>query len=232
MTKPPRSGASGRANGRLKITRALHARRPIVDDPDFEHGLAAHLRKSQTPAELLAVLDRFVDGSTAFDGMMRRVLWRALAKRFGEGVSIGRGVRVVHIETFEIGDGVFIGDGAYIQGRYDGRFRVGRKVWIGPYAYFDARDLTLGDEVGWAAGAKALCSAHTGLPRTASVISTDVKSGPIRVQAGASIFVDAIIMAGVTIGKGAIVGAGSVVTRNVPAGYVAAGMPARALRKR
>lgn len=232
MAKPTRSSASGRANGRVKITRALHARRPIVRDPDFEHGLAAHLRKSQTPAELLAVLDRFVDGSTAFDGMMRRVLWRALAKRFGDGVVIGRGVRFTHIETFEIGDGVFISDGAYIQGRHHGRFRVGRKAWIGPHAYFDARDLSIEADVGWGPRAKAICSAHTGLPAAASVISTDIKSRPIRIKTGADIGVGAVVMGGVTVGRGVIIGAGAVVTRNVPAGAVAAGVPARVLRKR
>ena len=36
---------------------------------------------------------------------------------------------------------------------------------------------------------------------------------------------------GVTIGKGAVIGAGSVVTRDIPAGVVAAGVPCRVIRK-
>jgi maltose O-acetyltransferase len=40
-----------------------------------------------------------------------------------------------------------------------------------------------------------------------------------------------IILKGVTIGEGAIVGAGSVVTKDVPAWSVAAGNPARVIRK-
>ena len=40
--------------------------------------------------------------------------------RFGHGVRIGRGVLFLHPETFEIGGGVFIGEQAIIQGRFDG----------------------------------------------------------------------------------------------------------------
>ncbi len=54
---------------------------------------------------------------------------------------------------------------------------------------------------------------------------------PTRVKKGASIGTGATILCGVTIGEKAIVGAGSVVTRDVPAGAVVAGNPARALRK-
>ena len=43
---------------------------------------------------------------------------------------------------------------------------------------------------------------------------------------------DAIILLGVTIGKGSIVGAGSVVTKDVPPYSIAAGNPARVIRKR
>ncbi|MBR0384699.1 MAG: sugar O-acetyltransferase, partial [Eubacteriaceae bacterium] len=39
------------------------------------------------------------------------------------------------------------------------------------------------------------------------------------------------ILSGVTIGDGAIVGAGAVVTKDIPAGLVAAGVPARVIRK-
>jgi UDP-2-acetamido-3-amino-2,3-dideoxy-glucuronate N-acetyltransferase len=54
---------------------------------------------------------------------------------------------------------------------------------------------------------------------------------PTRVKKGASIGTGATILCGVTIGEKAVVGAGSVVTRDVPAGAVVAGNPARPLRK-
>lgn len=41
---------------------------------------------------------------------------------------------------------------------------------------------------------------------------------------------DAVICGGVTIGKGSIIGAGSVVTRDIPSGVVAAGTPCHLLR--
>jgi acetyltransferase-like isoleucine patch superfamily enzyme len=53
---------------------------------------------------------------------------------------------------------------------------------------------------------------------------------PTRVKQGASIGTGATILCGVSIGENAIVGAGSVVTRDVPAGAVVAGNPARVLR--
>jgi acetyltransferase-like isoleucine patch superfamily enzyme len=53
---------------------------------------------------------------------------------------------------------------------------------------------------------------------------------PTRVKRGASIGTGATILCGVTIGENAIVGAGSVVTRDVPANCIVAGNPARMLR--
>jgi acetyltransferase-like isoleucine patch superfamily enzyme len=54
---------------------------------------------------------------------------------------------------------------------------------------------------------------------------------PTLVRKGASIGSGATILAKVTIGEGAIVGAGSVVTKNVPPGAIVAGNPAKVLRK-
>lgn len=51
------------------------------------------------------------------------------------------------------------------------------------------------------------------------------------VKKGASIGSGAILLCGVTVGEGALVGAGSVVTKDVPAHTVVAGNPARVLRK-
>lgn len=50
------------------------------------------------------------------------------------------------------------------------------------------------------------------------------------VQRGASIGTNATILGGITIGERSIVGAGSVVTRDVPAGAIVAGNPARVLK--
>src|SRR6185437_2213645 len=52
---------------------------------------------------------------------------------------------------------------------------------------------------------------------------------PTRVGRRASIGSNATILCGISIGEGAVVGAGAVVTRDVPAGAVVAGAPARAL---
>lgn len=54
---------------------------------------------------------------------------------------------------------------------------------------------------------------------------------PTLVKRGASIGSSATILCGVTVGENAIVGAGSVVTKDVPADTVVAGNPARVLRK-
>jgi acetyltransferase-like isoleucine patch superfamily enzyme len=59
---------------------------------------------------------------------------------------------------------------------------------------------------------------------------TDWQLVPTVVRARASIGTSATILAGVEIGEGALVGAGSVVTRSVPAGTIVVGNPARIVR--
>jgi len=58
----------------------------------------------------------------------------------------------------------------------------------------------------------------------------DWKCIPTVVRKGASVGSSATVLCGVTIGEGAIVGAGSVVTKDVPARAIVAGNPARVLR--
>jgi acetyltransferase-like isoleucine patch superfamily enzyme len=230
MTDKHESGA-GSGNGQ-SIVKAVHGLREAAPDPDFQIELAEHLRGKYDRAGLIELYSRFALGDGDFDTLMRRAIWRALALRVGHGLSVGAGVGFKHIETFEIGAGVFIGAQAYIQGRFNGRCVIGDHVWIGPQAYFDARALTLEDYVGWGPGAKVLGSAHTGLPADVPIIQTDLEIKPVKVEAWADIGVNAVILPGVTIGKGSIVGAGAVVTEDVPPFAVVAGVPARLLRWR
>jgi acetyltransferase-like isoleucine patch superfamily enzyme len=215
-----------------RIVPAVHGRKQVTPDPPEELALADRLRHERTHAELLALAAQHAYGLSDEDVRMRRAVWRALARRFGHGIRIGRAAMATHPETFEIGDGVFVGEQAFIQGRFDGRCVIGDHSWIGPQSYFDARDLVIEEHVGWGPGAKVLGSTHTAVPTDVPIIQTDLEIRPVRIGAWADIGVNAVILPGVTVGKGAIVGAGAVVVQDVPAFAVVAGVPAKLLRWR
>jgi acetyltransferase-like isoleucine patch superfamily enzyme len=215
-----------------RIVPAVHGRHDVVPDPAHEREMANALRGQYDVKSLLALYGRFAHGEGEFDAMMRRVFWNAMAQACGDGLRVGRGVVCHHPETMVLGAGVFVGDQVVLQGRFDGRCQIGDHVWIGPQSYFDARDLVIEDHVGWGPGAKVLGSEHTGVPVDVPVVQTDLAIKPVRVGAWADIGVNAVLLPGVTIGRGAIVGAGAVVTRDVPPFAIAAGVPARFQRWR
>ncbi|WP_013334335.1 acyltransferase [Gloeothece verrucosa] len=215
-----------------RIAKAVHGLQDLKLDPEHELGLAEHLSHQYSNNALIELYARFAIGDGDFDKLMRRVIWRAVARKFGHSVHIGSGVGFQHLETFEIGNQVFIGSQSYIQGRFDGKCIIGNHVWIGPQSYFDARDLIIEDFVGWGPGAKVLGSTHTGLPINVPIIKTDLEIKPVKIETGADIGMNSVIFPGITIGKGSIVGAGSVVTKDVPPFVIVAGVPARFLRWR
>jgi acetyltransferase-like isoleucine patch superfamily enzyme len=77
-----------------------------------------------------------------------------------------------------------------------------------------------------------LGSEHTGSPGGVPIIQTDLRIEPVVVRHGADIGTNAVLLPGITVGRGAIVGAGAVVTADVPDFAIVAGVPARVLRYR
>jgi len=211
---------------------ACFGRLDLRSDPEWELEFADFLKGAHTDEALLDLFARFRNGESAFDATMRRVILRALSKAVGSGLQVGPGVVLKHPETIEFGDCVFLGAQAMIQGRFDGTCRIGSHVWIGPQAYFDARNLLLEDYVGWGPGAKVLGSVHTGVPTDEPIITTRLEIRPVTVGFGADIGMNACIFPGVRVGAHSIVGAGAVVTRDVTEYAIVAGVPARVLRDR
>jgi acetyltransferase-like isoleucine patch superfamily enzyme len=190
------------------------------------------MKAVKSPDEIMALLARLRPGEDSLDVALRRVALRALCRSMGDDVQIGPEVVFKHPETMEFGDCVFIGSQVMIQGRFDGKCRIGNHVWIGPQAYFDARDLVIEDYVGWGPGAKVLGSQHTGEPIDVPIIATSLVIKPVVIGYGADIGTNATVLPGVRVGAHAIIGAGAVVTADIPDYAIAAGVPARVLRYR
>ena len=215
-----------------RVVPATHGRKEVHPDPAFEIDLSDALKENHDSAQLDDLYRLYSKGTSYVDALMRRSALRALCKQFGMDVTVEPNVGFMHPETMTIGNGVFIGEQAILQGRHDGHCVIGDFTWIGPQSFFDARDLELGSYVGWGPGARVLGSTHTGMPSDIPIIQTELEIASIRVGDWADIGVNAVILPGVEIGKGAIIGAGAVVKKDVPKFAVEDGLPAQVIDHR
>lgn len=111
----------------------------------------------------------------------------------------------------------------------NGNFEVGYGV------YFDAgtaKHIHIGERVWIAARCLLLCHKRDLRNYGIGIDCNDMpfKIGDIHICDGVHIGMDSVIMPGVTIGEGAIVGAGSLVTKNIPAWTIAVGRPAKVIK--
>jgi dTDP-4-amino-4,6-dideoxygalactose transaminase/acetyltransferase-like isoleucine patch superfamily enzyme len=144
-------------------------------------------------------------------------------------VKLGENVRIfdfVNLYECEIGDNSRIGTFVEIQKGA----RIGRNVKVSTHTFI-CEGVTIEDDVFVGHNVSFINDRYpratvNGQPQTAD----DWACVPTLVKRGASIGTSATIMCGVTIGENAIVGAGSVVTDDVPANTIVAGVPARVRR--
>jgi acetyltransferase-like isoleucine patch superfamily enzyme len=147
--------------------------------------------------------------------------------------------------TVTLGENVFISDFVNLYG-----CRIGDNTKIGPFVEIQ-KNVTIGksckiqshsflcegviieDEVFIGHGVMFINDRYPRSTTEAGALQTEADWQVIStvVRKGASIGSNATIICGTTVGEGAIVGAGSVVTKDVPANTVVAGNPARILRK-
>jgi UDP-2-acetamido-3-amino-2,3-dideoxy-glucuronate N-acetyltransferase len=145
-------------------------------------------------------------------------------------VRVGAGVKFfnfVNAYGCEIGEGTKVGAFVEIQKNA----RIGRRCKISSHTFI-CEGVEIDDEVFVGHNVSFI---NDKFPRAANPdgslqTEADWKVVPTRVGKRASIGTSATILCGITIGEGAIVGAGSVVTKDVPAGATVAGNPARILR--
>ena len=157
--------------------------------------------------------------------------------RLGRNVYVGPGVQIFETAgggPVILGDGVAIHSNVILEAGRQGAITLGAGSSIHPGCQLKAyiAPILIGEGVMIAANV-ALYSYDHGMAPDQPIREQPIKAkGPITIENEAWIGTAAIILSGVTIGEGAVVAAGAVVTRDVPAGAIAAGNPARIVKHR
>ena len=188
--------------------------------------------------------------------LLRRSWLRLRLGRFGDDTLVEAGARLQYPERICLGNGVRIASQAMLRANTEqadgisigdhttvhesvliaanrGGVTIGRHSWVGPFCLvYGNGEVSIGDNV--------LIAAHTSINTVSHhfercdipINDQGIYCDPVRIEDDAWIGMNAVILQGVRIGKGAIVGAGAVVTRDVPPWSIVMGVPARIVSQR
>jgi acetyltransferase-like isoleucine patch superfamily enzyme len=205
--------------------------------------------------ELITLLFGHVPGALGL--ALRYLFYPLLFQYVGEKVFFGHHITLRSPHRIHIGNNVAIEDYAMlaIQGIGDEKITIGDSVLIGKGAIVKARassihikdNVSLGFDCRIASTSEVSIGSHclfgarcyiggaqhsfdrTDIPITRQPINS---KGGVRIEDDVWLGVHVVVNDGIRIGKGAVVGAGSVVTRDLPPYAIAAGVPAKVIRKR
>jgi acetyltransferase-like isoleucine patch superfamily enzyme len=151
-------------------------------------------------------------------------------QRIAPDVKLGQGVKIfafTNLYGCEVGDETKIGTFVEIQKNA----KVGKRCKISSHTFI-CEGVTIEDEVFVGHNVTFINDLYPRATAAGGQLQTeaDWECRPTLVKRGASIGSSATLLCGITVGERAVIGAGSVVTKDVPAGAVVAGNPARILR--
>lgn len=204
--------------------------------------------------EIVMLTSSWVPGALGL--LLRKLSYPLLLGAVGRGVVFGQGVVLRHPHKVRLGDGVTVDDLVVLdaKGTSNRGIDVGRGGFLGRGTILSCKDgdIVLGDHANLGfhcevfsgssvtVGAHALFAAQVYLvggghefeARDAAVIDQPRSSRGIVLGDNVWLGTGAKVLDGIRIGSHAVVGAGAVVTSDLPEGAIAAGVPARVLRRR
>jgi acetyltransferase-like isoleucine patch superfamily enzyme len=164
--------------------------------------------------------------------------WRWLASQRKKGLLIEPDVRIQgsNLETLNIrlimGTNVALDRGVTIW-TDSGQIELGDRVYIGPYAYLGTSGyhLRIGEHSLIGSQTYIITVNHSTRRKDIPYVSQGYEGGDVTIGKNVWIGCHVTVLPGVSIGDHAIIGAGAVVTKSVPAGETWAGVPARKIKE-
>lgn len=175
---------------------------------------------------------------TGFGTKLRGIYFKNKFKKFGKNSILGKSLTVNGEQNISIGSFTWIDDFVTMAASF-GELKIGNRIHIAPFSILSAGGgLYIEDYVGIASNVHIY--SHSEVPKRGKSmagpmvdeVNKGFKSAPVYLKKNSFVSAGAIILPGVTIGEGAIVGANSVVTKNVEPWTIVIGNPARKIGKR
>lgn len=169
---------------------------------------------------------------------LRQFYWQHQFKHMGKNVLLDIGLVISGPENISIAEYTWIDSYCRLDGIL-GEISIGKRVHVAQGCILGGGGgLVIEDYAGIAAGAKIY--SHSEAPRDGKRMSGPMiperykafVSAPVRIKRDAFIGANALVLPGVTVGEGAVVGANSLVTKDIPDYAVAIGVPAKVIGKR
>lgn len=142
---------------------------------------------------------------------IRSAIARRMCKKIGTGSTISSGVRLLYPRQISLGENVGIARNVTLDGR--GGLEIGDDTIIGLESII-------------------VTSTHISKEKDIPIRKQGMFCAPVRIGSDVWIGARVIVLPGVNIGNGAIVGANSVVTKDVPQYSIVGGVPASSIRER
>jgi acetyltransferase-like isoleucine patch superfamily enzyme len=184
-------------------------------------------------------MDRLNGLIQAARGLAGRELARRRLASQATGIRIDRTVEVRSPERLVLGTATVVDRGVLLHcGGMDwsaptSGISIGAETYIGPYAVlFGGGGIEIGDAVLISPGVVVTSHQHTFERTDLEIREQPLEFSRVTIERDVWIGANATILPGVRLGEGSVIGAGAVVTRNIPAGVMAVGVPARVVRER
>jgi len=203
--------------------------------------------------EILTCLLGPLPGGIGF--YLRKIFYPRLFKKVGKGLIIGRNVVIRHPDKIVIGDNVTIDDNCLLDARgtgpegllledgvivnrncmlqaKSGPIRLGRRTSLGSNSVIvSLSGVDIGEAVLTAGGIYVSAGGYNFDDYDTAVMDQGAYTkGPIRIGANSWLGTCSVVLDGISIGSGAVIGAGAVVTRDISDNSIAVGVPAKIVR--